>query len=145
MTAGRRCGSRRHRGVQGGRRVAWLLCSRRFLLLVQIDLVSIEVYMGRRAVTRTRFVLLFPAFFPQIVSALLKDPEPFFTNARGHGRSSTPTSSKAMSADIWRIDDERCWSANRLAAFIELVDTVSRRRFSLDMLTTVADICAALR
>jgi alginate O-acetyltransferase complex protein AlgI len=99
----------------------------------------IEVYWDGEAVERDPVVfLLFPAFFPQIVSGPIQRPEPFFAQIRD-------VMGRTLDAD--QIDTGfrlilgglmmKILVADRLAAFIELIDT-SHADYSYSvMLTTV--------
>ena len=100
----------------------------------------IEVYWDDEAVERDPVVFfLFPAFFPQIVSGPIQRPEPFFTQMRKVMR-------KAIDAEQVEMGFRlilgglmmKLLVGDRLAAFIDLVDT-SHADYSYSvMLTTVA-------
>jgi alginate O-acetyltransferase complex protein AlgI len=100
----------------------------------------IEVYWDDEAVERDPVVFfLFPAFFPQIVSGPIQRPEPFFSQMREVMR-------RRLDADQLEAGCRlilgglmmKLLIGDRLAAFIELVDT-SHADYSYSvMLTTVA-------
>jgi alginate O-acetyltransferase complex protein AlgI len=100
----------------------------------------IEVYWDDEAVERDPVVFfLFPAFFPQIVSGPIQRPEPFFTQMREiMGRAFDANQIEAGCRLILGGLMMKLLVGDRLAAFIELVDT-SHTDYSYSvMLTTVA-------
>jgi alginate O-acetyltransferase complex protein AlgI len=100
----------------------------------------IEVYWDDESVERDPVVFfLFPAFFPQIVSGPIQRPEPFFTQMR-------EVMGKAIDAEQVEMGFRlilggllmKLLVGDRLAAFIDLIDT-SHADYSYSvMLTTVA-------
>jgi alginate O-acetyltransferase complex protein AlgI len=99
----------------------------------------IEVYWDDEAVERDPVVFfLFPAFFPQIVSGPIQRPEPFFAQIRGvMGRTLDGDQLEAGCRLILGGLMMKLLVGDRLAAFIELVDT-SHADYSYSiMLTTV--------
>ena len=99
----------------------------------------IEVYWDDEAVERDPVVFfLFPAFFPQIVSGPIQRPEPFFTQMREvMGRTLDADQLETGCRLILGGLMMKLLVGDRLAAFIELVDT-SHADYSYSvMLTTV--------
>jgi alginate O-acetyltransferase complex protein AlgI len=99
----------------------------------------IEVYWDDEAVERDPVVFfLFPAFFPQIVSGPIQRPEPFFAQIREvMGRTLDADQLEAGCRLILGGLMMKLLVGDRLAAFIELVDT-SHADYSYSiMLTTV--------
>jgi alginate O-acetyltransferase complex protein AlgI len=100
----------------------------------------IEVYWDDEAVERDPIVfLLFPAFFPQIVSGPIQRPEPFFAQMREvMGRTLDADQVEAGFRLILGGLMMKTLVGDRLAAFIEVIDK-SHSDFSYSvMLTTVA-------
>lgn len=100
----------------------------------------IEVYWDDEAVERDPVVfLLFPAFFPQIVSGPIQRPAPFFAQMRDvMGRSLNPEQMETAFRFILGGLMMKTLVGDRLAAFIEVVDkSHADFRYSV-MLTTVA-------
>jgi alginate O-acetyltransferase complex protein AlgI len=99
----------------------------------------IEVYWDDEAVERDPVVFfLFPAFFPQIVSGPIQRPEPFFAQIRNvMGRTLDSDQLETGCRLILGGLMMKLLVGDRLAAFIELVDT-SHADYSYSvMLTTV--------
>jgi alginate O-acetyltransferase complex protein AlgI len=99
----------------------------------------IEVYWDDEAVERDPVVFfLFPAFFPQIVSGPIQRPEPFFAQIRDvMGRTLDGDQLETGCRLILGGLMMKLLVGDRLAAFIELVDT-SHADYSYSvMLTTV--------
>jgi alginate O-acetyltransferase complex protein AlgI len=99
----------------------------------------IEVYWDDEAVERDPVAFfLFPAFFPQIVSGPIQRPEPFFAQIREvMGRTLDADQLEAGCRLILGGLMMKLLVGDRLAAFIELVDT-SHADYSYSiMLTTV--------
>jgi alginate O-acetyltransferase complex protein AlgI len=100
----------------------------------------IEVYWDEEAIERDPFIFfLFPAFFPQIVSGPIQRPEPFFAQMR-------EVVGRTLDADQVEMGFRlilgglmmKLLVGDRLAAFIDLIDT-SHADYSYSvMLTTVA-------
>ena len=100
----------------------------------------IEVYWDDEAVERDPIVfLLFPAFFPQIVSGPIQRPEPFFAQMRDvMGRTLDADQVEAGFRFILGGLMMKTLVGDRLAAFIEVIDK-SHADYSYSvMLTTVA-------
>jgi alginate O-acetyltransferase complex protein AlgI len=100
----------------------------------------IDVYWDEDAVERDPVVfLLFPAFFPQIVSGPIQRPEPFFAQMREvMGRSINPEQIEAAFRYILGGLMLKTLVGDRLAAFIDVVDkSHADYRYSV-MLATVA-------
>ncbi len=100
----------------------------------------IDVYWDDGAVERDPVVfLLFPAFFPQIVSGPIQRPEPFFAQIRDvMGRSLDPDQIETAFRYILGGLMMKTLVGDRLAAFIDVVDkSHADYRYSV-MLTTVA-------
>ena len=100
----------------------------------------IEVYWDDEAVERDPIVfLLFPAFFPQIVSGPIQRPEPFFAQMREvMGRTLDADQVEAGFRFILGGLMMKTLVGDRLAAFIEVIDK-SHAGYSYSiMLTTVA-------
>jgi alginate O-acetyltransferase complex protein AlgI len=100
----------------------------------------VEVYWNDEAVERDPIVfLLFPAFFPQIVSGPIQRPEPFFAQmrdimARTIDAEQVETGLRLILGGLMM----KLLVGDRLAAFIELIDQ-SHSHFSYSiMLTTIA-------
>jgi alginate O-acetyltransferase complex protein AlgI len=99
----------------------------------------IEVYWDDEAVERDPVVFfLFPAFFPQIVSGPIQRPEPFFAQIRNvMGRTLDSDQLETGCRLILGGLMMKLLVGDRLAAFIELVDT-SHADYSYSvMMTTV--------
>jgi alginate O-acetyltransferase complex protein AlgI len=100
----------------------------------------IEVYWDDEAVERDPVVfLLFPAFFPQIVSGPIERPEPFFTQMREvMGRTIDADRLESGCRLILGGLMMKLLVGDRLAAFIELIDA-SHADYSYSvMLVTIA-------
>ena len=100
----------------------------------------IEVYWDDEAVERDPIVfLLFPAFFPQIVSGPIQRPDPFFAQMREVvGRTLDPDQVEAGIRLVLGGLMLKLLVGDRLAAFIEVVDQ-SHAEFSYSViLVTVA-------
>ena len=100
----------------------------------------IEVYWDHRAVERDPIVfLLFPAFFPQIVSGPIQRPEPFLTQMREvMGRALDPGQLETGFRLILGGLMMKLLVGDRLAPFISLIDK-SHADYSYSvMVTTVA-------
>ena len=100
----------------------------------------IEVYWDDDSVERDPVVFfLFPAFFPQIVSGPIQRPEPFFTQMREVMGRAIDTDQVEMGCRLILGGlMMKLLVGDRLAAFIDLVDT-SHADYSYSvMLTTVA-------
>ena len=100
----------------------------------------IEVYWDDEAVERDPVVFfLFPAFFPQVVSGPIQRPEPFFTQMREvMGRRLDADQLETGCRLILGGLMMKLLVGDRLAAFIDLIDT-SHTDYSYSiMLTTVA-------
>ena len=100
----------------------------------------IEIYWDDEAVERDPIVfLLFPAFFPQIVSGPIQRPDPFFAQMREVvGRTLDPDQVEAGIRLVLGGLMLKLLVGDRLAAFIEVVDQ-SHAEFSYSvLLVTVA-------
>jgi alginate O-acetyltransferase complex protein AlgI len=100
----------------------------------------IEVYWDEEAVERDPFIFsLFPAFFPQIVSGPIQRPEPFFTQMREvMGRTLDADQLEAGCRLILGGLMMKLLIGDRLAAFIDLIDTSHADYSQSVMLTTIA-------
>jgi alginate O-acetyltransferase complex protein AlgI len=100
----------------------------------------IEVYWDEEAVERDPFVFfLFPAFFPQIVSGPIQRPEPFFNQMREViGRTLDADQLEAGCRLILGGLMMKLLIGDRLAAFIDLIDTSHADYSQSVMVTTIA-------